>query len=215
MTFAGMVFAEMDVWDWVGLGSLLVVALALLVGVARGQLKLGPLPIEERLARYPASARAVILRGRRPIARWKLALFALVGLGLVYGIELIKPHDTLAWLCGHLGAAETLRLLLLLMFPGLPVVLFLGIAPLVWQSIQILRGGYAPPLHSRPMHDTIAVSGWRAELQGLMGLIVLPAAFLVAQATYDLSQSFDPRSAASPKAAKCPAQPASKDGANQ
>lgn len=212
MTFAGMNFAEMDVWDWVGLGSLLVGVLALLVGVARGQLKLGPLPIEERLARYPASARAVILRGR-PIARWKLALFALVGLGLIYGVEVIKSHDALAWLCGHLGVTGTLNLLLSAIFPGLPVVLLLAMASAILESIRILRGGYAPPLDSKPMHDTIAVSGWRAQLKGLVVLIVMPVmACWCAFLAYDVRQSFEAGNKASQMALKCPGRPSSKSG---
>lgn len=191
-------------WDWVGFGSLLLAAIALLLGVARGQLKLGPLSIEERLARYPASARAVIIKGR-PIARWKLVLGALVGLGLICGVEAIKSHNAFAWVCGHLGAAGTLRLALLLMFPALPIVLLLATAPLVLESIRILRGGYAPPLDSKPMNDTIAVSGWRARVRGLVFLIVMPAmACWFAFLAHDLRQVFESGDPAARIAARCP-----------
>lgn len=147
--------------------------------------------LQKRLAAYPASARAVILRGKRP-AGWKLALYVLLSVGLALGLPELRAQGTLALLCERFGAAQTAQLLLLLVYPGMPIVLLLGLSPLLVQSMRILRGGYAPPLDSVPTQDTIAVAGWRATLRGVGGLVLVPVLVgVIGYLAADLRQTFN------------------------
>lgn len=158
--------------------------------------------LQKRLARYPASARAVILRGKRP-AGWKLALYIILSIGLALGLPELRAQGTLALLCERFGAAQTMQVLLLLIYPGLPILLMLALSPLIAQSVRILRGGYAPPLDSVPTQDTIAVAGWRAVLRGVGGLALMPV--LIGALGYNaasLRQSFDARPVSAD--ARCP-----------
>ena len=167
---------EID-WDWVGIGSLLLAAVALILGVARGQIKLGldggP-SIEQRLARYPVSARAVIIKAQRQRAMRRAApgLVAMLAFG---GALLYLQHGGVDELCQRLGPARSLQYLLMLMFYGLPGF-FVALA--LYESVKaakVLRGGYRPPLDAVLFHDTVAISGWRAKAHGLVGVILLPA----------------------------------------
>lgn len=147
--------------------------------------------LQKRLAAYPASARAVILRGKRP-AGWKLALQIFVMVAIALGMPKLQTPGTLALLCERFGAAETLQSLQLLIYPGLPIVLLLALFPLIVQSVRILRGGYAPPLDSVPTHDTIAVAGWRATLRGVVGLVLFPVLVgVVGYLAADMRQTFN------------------------
>lgn len=158
--------------------------------------------LQKRLAAYPASARAVILRGKQP-AGWKLALQIFVMVAIALGMPKLQTSGTLALLCERFGAAQTWQLLQLLIYPGLPIVLLLALSPLLVQSVRILRGGYAPPLDSVPTHDTIAVAGWRATLRGVGGLVLIPVLIgALGYNTASLRQSFDARPVSAD--ARCP-----------
>lgn len=147
--------------------------------------------LQKRLAAYPASARAVILRGKRP-AGWKLALYALIGIALALGMPNLQTPGTLALLCERFGAAQTAQLLWLLIYPGLPFLMLLALSPLLVQSVRILRGGHAPPLDSVPTQDTIAVAGWRATLRGVVGLVLFPVLVgVIGYLAADLRQTFN------------------------
>lgn len=160
--------------------------------------------LQKRLAGYPASARAVILRGKRP-ASWKAALHILVVAALALGLPMLRPAGALSLLCERLGAAQTAQLLWLLIYPGLPFLLTLALSPLLVQSVRILRGGYAPPLDSVPRQDTIAVAGWRATLRGVSGLVVMPVLVgVIGYLAADLRQTFDARPASANATAQCP-----------
>ncbi len=179
--------------DLVFWGCVLLGVIALIVAVFKADRGDAESILQKRLAAYPASARAVILRGKRP-AGWKLALQIFVMVAIALGMPKLQTSGTLSLLCERFGAAQTSQLLLLLVYPGLPIGLLLALSPLLLQSVRILRGGYAPPLDSVPTHDTIAVAGWRATLRGVVGLVLFPV--LIGALGYNaasLRQSFDAR----------------------
>lgn len=202
-------------WDLLLWGSLGLGAVAMVMGVAtddgdpsakREQ------QLQRRLASYPPSARAVVIRGR-PVAGWKPALCIILSVGLALGLPKLQTQGTLALICERLGATQTSHLLFLLVFPGVPILMFLGIAPLIFQSIRILRGGYAPPLDSAPTQDTIAVAGWRATLRAVAGLVVmLLLASFTGYLAYDMRQTFTSNNANLNIAPKCLPSPSSKGG---
>jgi hypothetical protein len=200
-------------WDLLFCGLLGLGAVATVIGVAtddgdptaeRGQ---GP---QKRQSRDAASARAVIIR-RRPIAGCKLALDIILSVGLAVGVPKIQTQATLALLCEHVGAAQTLHLLLLLVFAGLPILLMLPSVPIAIQSIRMLRCGYAPPRDSAPTHDTVTVAGWRPQLRGVAGRVVMPALVgFTGDVTYDARQTFEAKAANLSMASGCPSGPTPK-----
>ncbi|PTT77112.1 hypothetical protein DBR42_25710 [Pelomonas sp. HMWF004] len=193
-------------WHWVGIGSLLLALVALVLGLARGEIqpRLGRRPpAEERLARYPASARAVIIKAQRRRALWRLAPQAVIGLAFLLAMTYAKQPG-LAWLCNRYGADAMLRGWLGLAFYELPGLLAVMAGVHVAYAIRVLRGGYLPPLDSVTLHDTVAVSGWRARLAGVLGITVLPVtAAVVMGLGHSTYQHFSaPSQAAAP--ALCP-----------
>lgn len=176
--------------DLVFWACVLLGVIALIVAVIKADRGDAESILQKRLAAYPASARAVILRGKRP-AGWKLALQIFVMVAIALGMPKLQT-PTLALLCERFGAAQTAQLLWLLIYPGLPIVLLLGLSPLLVQSVRILRGGYAPPLDSVPTQDTIAVAGWRATLRGVVGLVLFPVLVgVIGYLAADLRQTFN------------------------
>ena len=135
-----------------------------------------------------------------------------MSVSLAVGVPKIQTQGTLALLCEHVGAAQTLHLLLLLVFPSLPILLMLSSVPIAIQSIRRLHGGYESPLDSAPTHGTIAVAGWRAQLRGMAGLVVVPA--LVAftgELACDARQAFEAKAANLSMASGCPSGSTPKD----
>lgn len=159
--------------------------------------------LEKRLARYPASAGAVIIKAQPRRGWWWLALAALLAVAMMFAASYM--HSGLSVLCDRLGAPATARWLMLAFFPGMPIVLAPVFVFEFVKAVRIWRGGYAPPLDTVVFQDTIAVAGWRARLQAAVGLVVMPMLFgLLFHTAYGFSQSFgDSRM----QGAKCPALP--------
>jgi len=164
--------------------------------------------LEKRLARYPASARAVLIKAQPRQGWWRLALAALLAVALMVASTYMR--GSLGALCDRFGAAATARWLMLAFFPGLPLVLAPVFVVEFAKAVRIWRGGYAPPLDTVVSQDTIAVAGWRARLQAVVGLVMMPLLFgLLFHTAYGFSQSFDvPRI----HGAKCPAGPSNVKG---
>lgn len=173
---------------------MLLAAVALVIGVSRGQLKLGleAPSIEERLARYPASAGAVIIKAQRRRALKRMLPAALLAAPLVVAVQFLPAHTLGAFLCEHLGPAEAVQLILRMFFPGLPVVLAIAALLAVVRALRVLRGGYLPPLDAVVMQDTIAVTGWRAKLHAWLVITVMPVMVAVLfYVTHAFVQTFD------------------------
>ncbi|MFG6460633.1 hypothetical protein ACG04Q_03550 [Roseateles sp. DXS20W] len=177
--------------DLVFWACVLLGVIALIVAVFKADRGDAESILQKRLAAYPASARAVILRGKQP-AGWKLALQIFVMVAIALGMPKLQTPGTLALLCERFGAAQTAQLLWLLIYPGLPFLMLLALSPLLLQSVRVLRGGYAPPLDSVPTQDTIAVAGWRAVLRGMVGLVLFPVLVgVIGYLAADLRQTFN------------------------
>lgn len=127
----------------------------------------------QRLASYPASAGAVVVKGQPVRAIWRLAPLWLIALLFMFGMPYVQVHG-LGFLCGRLGVAEALRWTTILICYGLPGIIVLLAAIEGFTSLRVLRYGYSPPLDAVLMNDTIAVAGWRAKARGWFGLVVLP-----------------------------------------
>jgi hypothetical protein len=169
--------------------------------------------LQRRLARYPASARAVVVR-RHPTSAgwWRPLLNAAVVIGVVYGLSYVLEHG-LIFLCGRVGMVETLRWTRLFFFPGVPILAMLPALWMVSRSIRILRGGYAPPLDSKPAQDTIAVAGWRARIRGIGGLALIVAAVsFIGDLAYDARQAFEAPEKTARIRAECPTRYSSEAG---
>lgn len=182
-------------WAWIGIGSLLVGGGAVLWGVTNGRIKLQlsrQPSMEERLARYPASAGAVVVKAQRRRALMRMLPGAILAVPLVLAVQFLPAHTVAALLCEHLGPTEAVHWLLRMLFPGLPVMLAVAAIFAVNWSVRVLRGGYAPPLDAVLLHDTIAVTGWRAKLNAWLVLTVMPVMVVVSfYVTYAFVQTFD------------------------
>ncbi|WP_457420117.1 hypothetical protein [Roseateles sp. P5_E7] len=164
--------------------------------------------LEKRLARYPASAGAVIIKAQPRRGWWRLALAALLAIALMFASTYMRSG--LSLVCDRVGAAVTARWLMLAVFPGFPVVLTPVLAFEFAKAVRIWRGGYAPPLDTVVFQDTIAVTGWRARLQAVLGLVVMPMLFgLLFHTAYGFRQSFEDSRM---QGAKCPAWPSNDKG---
>ena len=153
-------------WDWIGFGALLLGGATVLWGLTNGKirLQLSQPSMKERLARYPASAGAVVIKAQRRRALKRMLPGVILALPLVLAVQFVPTHTVAALLCEQLGPADAVHWLLWMFFPGLPAVLAVAAIFAVRWSLRVLRGGYAPPLDAVVFHDTIAVSGWRAKL---------------------------------------------------
>jgi hypothetical protein len=163
-----------ETWFWHG--ALLIGAAGLLIGIVTGQLRLevgGPEPIEKRLARFPASAGAVVIKGQPDKTGWRWLAASLFIMVLAFAAPYVHRNG-LMFLCGRLDAAETLWWTTALVAYVLPALLVLVSAVPFARSVRVLRQGYAPPLDAVLPQDTVAVSGWRAKLRGWFGVIALP-----------------------------------------
>jgi hypothetical protein len=191
--------------SWLGIAALLIGIVALLVGIGTGkiqlQLKSGD-AIEQKLARLPPSAGAVVIKAH-PKAAWQQgAAFAFVVV-----LALTMPYvqrNGLPFVCGRLSATEAARWTLLLYFPVLPGLVALVALFEFSKAIRVLRGGHSPPLNSRVSFDTVAVTGWRATLRGVTGAVVMP--LLAAGVVYlghDTRRAFDEPKLQARIAAKC------------
>jgi hypothetical protein len=115
---------EID-WDWVGMGALCVGAAAVLWGVTNGRIQLklnAQTSIEERLARYPASAGAIVIKAQRRRALMRMLPGIILAAPLVLAAQFLPAHRAAALLCKHLGPAEAAHWLLRMLFPGLPLL---------------------------------------------------------------------------------------------
>lgn len=200
--------AALDLGWMIGIGAVLLGACAILWGLTNGKIKLQlspPRSIEERRALYPASAGAVIIKARPRRALLTLLPAAALAVALACLMPYVKRED-LPLLCGHLTAAEAARWIRLLVFPVLPATLSLIALFTAARAVRVLRGGYAPPLDAVVMQDTIAVTGWRARLQGLVGLLVMPVLVgVIACLAYATRQAFDEPGLQASVAAQCAA----------
>lgn len=195
-------------WDsWIGIGALLLGGAAVLWGVANGKIKLQlnqQASIEERLARYPVSAGAVVIKGQPGRAWSRQAPALLLGVALALAMPYVQRNG-LPLLC-DLSAAEAARWTLLLCFPVMPAVFALAAVFTVIKAVRVLRGGYSPPLDTVLLQDTIAVTGWRAKLHGTAGLLVMPLLMGgICYLGYEARQAFDEVKLQTRIAAKCAA----------
>jgi hypothetical protein len=196
-------------WVWIGIGSLPVGGAAVLWGVTNGRIKLQlsrPPSMAERLARYPTSAGAVVIKAQRRRALMRMLPGAILTVPLVLAVQFLPAHTVTALLCEYLGPTEAVHWLLRMFFPGLPVMLAIAAIFAVNRSLRVLRGGYAPPLDSVVLHDTIAVTGWRAKLNAWLVLTVMPMMVVVSfYVTHAFVQTFDTEANRQTLgAAKCP-----------
>lgn len=146
--------------------------------------------VERRLAGYPASAGAVIIKAQPRRALWQALPLAALAVAVMLATPYVKRNG-LGMLCDHLGIAEAARWIAFMCFPGLAVLLTLLASFEFTRAIRVLRGGYAPPLNTVLLHDAIAVTGWRARLQGITSLVMLPLMLgTLAYLTYNTRQSF-------------------------
>lgn len=158
--------------------------------------------LERRLARYPASAGAVVIKGQPRRALWRMLPAALLAMGLA----LATSQAGRGLLCDRLDAADAARWTLRLIFLGMPAALALLAAFEVSKAFRVLRGGYAPPLDAVLARDTIAVTGWRAKLQGAVGLVMAPLLVgVVACLAYGMRDAFDEDRLQARVAAQCAA----------
>lgn len=192
-------------WDWLLWGSVLLGGVAFARHVANddGHLKAHrEQALQRRLARYPASARAVIIRAQPvPWTRTVLALGSIIVIaaGIPYFLR-----GGIPLLCNRIGPASTLEWLRFALFPGVPALLMWPVAIGLRQAVRILRGGYAPPLDSRLARDTVAVSGWRARLQGVTNLAIAIAVIcVIGYWMYDLRRPLDANDAGARFVASC------------
>ncbi len=199
----------MDVspWDALFWGALLLGGIALIWHVVtdKGEAKAKhEQALQQRLASYPASARAVIIRARP--RTWRMWMpWLVLGVALAWGLPYLQHHG-FQRLCEHIGPASTLRWIWFLFFPGLPLLFLLPAAVAMTRALRILRGGYAPPLDSAPAQDTIAVSGWRARLRGMTNLILMPVlAGVLAYLCHNLRMTFEADGATASQITSCTA----------
>lgn len=181
-------------WDLICIGALLLGAAAVLWGVTNGKIKLqlSQPSVEERVARYPASAGAVVIKAQRTRALKRMVPVAILGAPLVLALQFAPTDSVVALLCERLGPAGAVHWLLRMLFPGLPVLFaVVAVMAMIWAR-RVLRGGYAPPLDAIVFHDTIAVTGWRAKLHAWLVLALMPSmGAALFYLSYGLVQTFD------------------------
>ncbi|KQV53036.1 hypothetical protein ASC95_09710 [Pelomonas sp. Root1217] len=207
---------DVSLWDLLLWGCVVLGGAALVWYAANDDSHLEPKreqALQKRLARYPASARAVIIRGQpASSAWWRPLLNAMLAVGVLYGLFYVMEHG-LIFLCGRVGMAETLRWTLAFIFPGVPVLAALPAMFEILRSIRILRGGYAPPLDSTLARDAIAVAGWRAKVRGVAGLAFMAAIVcFTGHLAYDARQAFEAPEKITRLTAECPTRYSSEGG---
>lgn len=182
-------------WDLLFWGAMLLGGVAFIWGVATDDgspESRQEQQLQKRLARYPASAGAVVIKAQRKRALKRMLPVVLLALPLMLTVQFFRTHTANTWLCDHIGAEQIVRWLTRMFFPGLPAVLAVAAAFAMLWAVRVLRGGYVPPLDSVVFHDTIAVTGWRAKLQAWATLTVMPLMVVVLfHVTHGLAQTFD------------------------
>lgn len=171
--------------------------------------------LERRLKRYPASARAVIIKAQPRRALWRQLPSFVLALGLMLGLPYLQ-HGGLPALCHWFDAAEIVWWAMGLLCYGLPGLLALLLGAEARLVVRVLQGGYAPPLDAVLMQDTVAVTGWRASARCVIDLsfvlLLASAGFYGGHALY---QDFGQPEFQARVAAKCAASTLTKTKASR
>lgn len=131
--------------------------------------------IEEQLASYPDSAKAVLIKSRRKKAILNSlpysSYFVLLTTTTLY-IGIIEKSQ-----CAHMAGVSTSLLSLLIFCYGMPAGLLLASLFYISTGVRSIKSGYFPPIESVHFSDTIATKGVFSMIRGWL-LIVLPIAAL-------------------------------------
>jgi hypothetical protein len=145
--------------------------------------------LEKRLATYPESAGAVLLKSNRKRAILNhlpiIGYFAFVAMFAFYTTRVLDNP-----VCDTTFGANTAFLMAITAFYAFPFGLFLWSLFFVKTGLKTLKTGYFPPLDSIQLNDTIATKTFASRIRGY-GLVASPVVFVLVLAyTHHMFMSF-------------------------